>query len=433
MALRSAALPAQPLDSSTIKSSIYGVDKKSIFFKLIDSPMRIGVDAACWSNSRGYGRFARELLKALLELDQKNDYIFFLDPETNRTPDLPGRIVRRIPPVSEVPTRAASAAGRRSIRDIWRMSRSAAKENLDLFFFPSVYTYFPLLGDIKKIVAIHDVIAEQFPDLVFSSRKHRLFWHLKVLAAIRQADVIVSVSEFSKRGIMDYYRLPARRIKVVSEAAGPLFCPLVEDDEFHRKLSQMNLNFSQRFILYVGGIAPHKNLPTLITAYSMLVKHPQYEKMKLILVGDYEKDVFLIDSSLRKQIERLNMTGRVVFAGFVPDQDLVYLYNAASVFVLPSFNEGFGLPALEAMSCGTPVIGSRTTSLPEIVGDAGLFFDPHNPQELLDRLLQVLSNETLREELSRRSLRRAAQYSWRRSAATLSSIFEELNNDAPAA
>lgn len=394
--------------------------------------MRIGVDAACWSNPRGYGRFARELLKALLELDQKNEYVFFLDPETSRFPDLPGRIVRRIPPVSEAPSRAASASGRRSIRDVWRMTRSVAKEKLDIFFFPSVYTYFPLLGKSKKIVAIHDVIAERYPGLVFASKKNRWLWNLKVRAAIRQADVIISVSEFSKQGIVDVYHMPDRRIKVVSEAAGPHFRPLARNEEYRLKLVQMKGGLSPGFILYVGGIAPHKNLPALISAYSMLLKYPQFEKVKLVLAGDYEKDVFLIDSGLREQIERLRLTDRVVLAGFVSDRDLVYLYNAASVFVLPSFCEGFGLPALEAMSCGTPVICSRTTSLPEVVGDAGLFFDPHNPTELLEQLLRVLRNGAFREELSRRSLQRAARYSWAHSAATLFSILEKLNGDAPA-
>jgi glycosyltransferase involved in cell wall biosynthesis len=126
------------------------------------------------------------------------------------------------------------------------------------------------------------------------------------------------------------------------------------------------------------------------------------------------------------------LDNNVIFAGFRSDQDLAYLYNAASVFVLPSLSEGFGLPALEAMACGTPVIGSLTTSLPEVVGDAGLFFDPHDPGELAERLGQVLSDNALREELGRRSFRRAAAFSWQRSAFTLYSIFEELIKDASA-
>jgi len=195
----------------------------------------------------------------------------------------------------------------------------------------------------------------------------------------------------------------------------------------------MALDLPRRFILYVGGIAPHKNLSVLVTAFSMLMNDPGHQDVGLVLVGDYQKDVFLIDDRLADCISRLNLDKKVIFAGFRSDDELAHLYNAATVFVLPSLSEGFGLPALEAMSCGTPVVCSRAASLPEVVGDAGLFFDPHRPDELFERLRRVFDDHALREELSRRSLQRAAAFSWSKSALSLFSVFEELRDDAPAA
>lgn len=388
--------------------------------------MRIGIDATCWSNQRGYGRFTRELLKALLDLDHVNDYVFFLDPHTNTSEDLPKGVVRKVVDTIGIPSRVASASGHRSVTSMWKMNRAVTKDILDIFFFPSVYTYFPILGRVTKIVGIHDIIAEKFPDLVFTNNKHRLFWNLKVWAAIKQSHLIITVSEFSMKGIMEHFRLPENHIRIVSEAADPLFHPIQKKESLNEKLFRFGLNHSIRFILYVGGIAPHKNLSVLVSAYSELIKQPYYKDVKLLLVGDYERDVFLIDHKLKEQINRLNLDKRVIFTGYVPDDELVYLYNAASVFVLPSFCEGFGLPALEAMACGTPVIGSNTTSLPEVVGDAGLFFNPEISQELLDELIQILDDENYRDELGQRSIQRASDFSWSKSAAQLLAIFNEF-------
>jgi glycosyltransferase involved in cell wall biosynthesis len=138
--------------------------------------------------------------------------------------------------------------------------------------------------------------------------------------------------------------------------------------------------------------------------------------VRLVLVGDYENDVFLMDDEIKARMNDPEFRKRVIFTGYIPDDDLNALYNAATVFVLPSFCEGFGLPALEAMSCGTVVIGSDTTSIPEVVGEAGLFFDPNNAGALAAHLHTVLDDDELREELQRRALQRAATYSWLRSA-----------------
>jgi glycosyltransferase involved in cell wall biosynthesis len=369
------------------------------------------------------------MLTPLVKLDEENDYVFFMDSATACMDNFPPNVERIVLNMSQPPAQAASASGRRSISDMFRMGRRITKENLTLFFYPSVYTYFPIFGRVKKIVAIHDVIAEKYPELVFSNRLNRTFWNLKVWFAIKQADLIMTVSEFSKQGIMDHFGMSGDNIQVVSEAADKDFRPIHETILLSDKLAHFNLDIKTRYILYVGGIAPHKNLSTLITAYSKLIEDTNHKDIKLVLVGDYEKDVFLIDNNLKVMLKQRHLTDRVIFTGFVSDEELVYFYNAAIVFVLPSFIEGFGLPAIEAMACGTPVIGSKTTSLPEVVGDAGLFFDPNDPDELLGHMTTIIENDELRKELAQRSLQRSAAFSWSKSASEALSVFEKVGKN----
>jgi len=388
--------------------------------------MRIGVDATCWANPRGYGRFTRNMLRVLLAIDHENHYVFFMDSLAASATDLPDKIEHKIVDLSESPTQAASADGRRSVKDMLKMGLAVSREKLDIFFYPSVYTYYPIFSSAKKIVAIHDVIAEKYPELIFKSRKNRFFWDAKTWLAVRQADLILTVSRFSQQGIAQHFGVPESEIRVVTEGAGDSFYPVKDRGGMAGKLSTHGLDESTRFILYVGGIAPHKNLSVLVRAFSKLMNETGYKKLKLVLVGDYKNDVFLMDEALKKTMNQSAFRERVVFAGYVPDEELNLLYNAAEVFVLPSFCEGFGLPALEAMSCGTVVIGSSTTSVPEVVGDAGLFFDPENEQELTDCLRRVLDDDQIREELGSRSLQRATTFSWEKSASDMLRVIQDL-------
>jgi len=391
--------------------------------------MRIGIDVSCWANKRGYGRFTREMLTALAKQDKENEYVFFMDSVTAELDNFPPNVECIAVNLSQPPAQAASSSGRRSIPDMLRMGWLVSREKLDLFFYPSVYTYFPIFGRVKKIVAIHDVIAEKYPELIFPNRINRTLWNLKVWLAIKQADLIMTVSEFSRQGIIEHFGISGENIRVVSEAAGKDFRPIREPNLLSAKLAPFGLDISTRYILYVGGIAPHKNLSALINAYSGLIKDSRHNDIKLVLVGDYERDVFLVDNKLRALIKKLHLTDNVVFTGFISDEELVCFYNAALVFVLPSFMEGFGLPAAEAIACGTPVIGSKTTALPEVLGDAGLFFDPNKPDELLEHLTIIIENGELRKKLALRSIRRASAFSWQKSAVQVLNVFNNLKSN----
>lgn len=388
--------------------------------------MRIGIDASCWANKRGYGRFTRELLKGLLALDKENEYLLFVDKTTAASEEFPSGAELVVVNIEVSPVQAASADGRRSISDILKFSYRASKEKLDLFFFPSVYTYFPIYGSAKIIVAIHDVIAETYPELVFNSKKHKLFWDMKVWLANRQADLILTVSEYSKQEIIRQFGFSQDFIDVTLEAADERFHPVDDKSKIKSVVAKYGIDPEQRNILYVGGISPHKNLASLLKAFLSISQLPDFSDAFLVLVGDYSDDVFLQDQQLKEEIDKLKSCNKIRLTGFVPDEELVFFYNAATVFVLPSFGEGFGLPALEAMACGIPVIGSETTSLPEVVGEAGLFFNPHDTGMLEDHLKKILADKALRERLGRLGWKRAKTFSWEKSAIQMLSIINKF-------
>ncbi|MBI1747150.1 MAG: glycosyltransferase family 4 protein [Acidobacteria bacterium] len=392
--------------------------------------MRIGVDACCWSNRRGYGRFTRELLSALLEYDTGNQYVALVDAQTAATGDFPKSLNPVIVHTSRQPSQAASTLSHRSARDLLAFTRAAQKQNFDVFFFPSVYSYFPLLRRARVILGIHDVMAEQHPELIFPNKKDRFFWRIKMRAALKSANLIVTVSEHARRGILEQFHWPPARVRVVREAPAKVFAPVQDLARTRSVKLRYGLPAEGRFILYVGGMGPHKNLDTLIRGYATLLQSRRVGNVVMAMVGD-KADVFYSQyPALQETAQKLNLSQSVVFTGFVPDEDLACLYSATELFVLPSHDEGFGLPAVEAMACGAPVAVSASGALPEVVGDAGLLFDPSHNGELHDALSFVLLDQGLQSKMRAKSLQRAAQFSWRQAAQEMKTIFAEVAEKA---
>jgi glycosyltransferase involved in cell wall biosynthesis len=390
--------------------------------------MKIGVDATCWGNKRGFGRFTRELLEALLEIDQANEYLFFIDGDTVESETIPPRVKKIVANTKVSQLKAASADSSRSLKDLWAMSRAVLRHQPDVFFFPAVYSYFPVFNRTKIIVTIHDVIADHHPELIFPNAKSKFFWKLKQNAAIRQADLIATVSEFSKRQIVEYFKLPDARLRIISEGARPIFKALEETPETVETLARYGLTTVEKFLLYVGGISPHKNLATLIEAFEKI--STDQPAVKLVLVGDYKDDPFFSAyPSLKKQVAELKLEEKVIFTGYIPDEDLVHLYNTAQLLVFPSLEEGFGLPAIEAMSCGTPVAASNCGSLPEVLGAAGRFFDPRDAGIMAEVIGQILGDEKTRQTMREKGFARARQFMWKKAAEDTLCIFNELINE----
>jgi glycosyltransferase involved in cell wall biosynthesis len=388
--------------------------------------MRIGVDASCWPNRRGYGRFARELLKAMILLGDTHEYVFFIDSASRPACAFPNGVTVITVPVSVAATQAASSSSHRSLRDMYKMGSTVSKAPLDIFFYPSVYTYFPVFSPVRKIVTIHDVIPEMYPEMVFPNRLARLFWKMKMWAALRQADLVLTVSGYSKQGIRECLKIESEKILVTSEAADPCFRQMPVNGELRQIKKKYGLSAADRYFLYVGGIGPHKNLKTLIASFNLLKQRLNASEQKLLIVGDFERDAFWMDADIQQQAKDDSRVTGIVFSGYVPDDHLAYLYSGAEALILPSFSEGFGLPAVEAMACGTPVIGSETTSLPEIVADAGLFFNPHRPEQLADCMGKIWTTPSLKAELGTIGLRRASSYSWQKAAGVVLQAMQVL-------
>jgi glycosyltransferase involved in cell wall biosynthesis len=385
--------------------------------------MKIGIDGSCLANRRGFGRFTRLLLNALARCASDHDFHVFIDRPSADQVEIPGRVNPIVVDVAEAPARAASAGGRRNWRDLLAMSRAVARSGIDLIYFPATYSFFPVWNVKRIVVTMHDTLPLTHPDLVFPTRAGRIAWRLKEGLAARCSDRIVTVSEASRQAILAWSGWPDQKIRVITEGPGPAFFPRGHEPVAVQVLARHGISAGQRFLLYVGGLSPHKNLPRMIEAFAAGAT----PDVGLVLVGDLG-DVFHTHvPEIRQAIERHGLGNRVILTGFVPDDDLVFLYSRATALVQPSLLEGFGLPAVEAMACGTPVIASRAGSLPEVVGDAGLFFDPTNVSAMAAALRAFLGNPELARRLAGRTATQAAKFAWDRSARALLECFDELD------
>ena len=387
--------------------------------------LRIGIDGGCWSNWRGYGRYTRNLLSALATRDDGNEYLMFMDRESAAANDLPPGFKAVAVELSEAPGTAASADGRRSIVDLLRMSRAVARHRLDAFFFPSVYTYFPLIRSVPTIVAIHDVIAERHPEMIFPNPRAQFFWRAKLALARRQAQMILTVSDHARAGICEQFKLPDRKVRVILEAHDPLFRVMPEARDPAEILTGHGLTPGLRYLIYVGGLSPHKNLKVLVEAFRRIA--PRFPTLRLLLVGNFSGDVFFSAyTELKRQVEQNDLTSQICFTGFVDDASLIELLNRAELLVLPSLEEGFGLPAFEAAACGTPSVVSEVGPAASLLQDAVIAFSPHDVDALTSSLDTVLADPARRQQMAAAALARSAEFSWQRAAAEFSTLLQEV-------
>lgn len=381
------------------------------------------MDATCWANRRGYGRHARALLAAALEMDRRNRYVFFVDSE-QAAAELPsgGEMVRVR--TSAPAVEAARSDGRRRLADVWAMSRAMSDAALDCLLFPTVYTYVPVWSRARKIVVIHDVIPEKFPEHVFPTAAGRWNWRLKSLLARQQADLILTVSEFSRRGIVEFFGEAPERVKVIGEAGDPVF-RVLENPALSGRLRELGIAPLDRLLVFVGGFSPHKNLSRLLDAFETLAA--KHSDLRLMLVGDYKTDAFYsCYEQICERAAKPPLDGRVILTGYLPDEELAGLLNRATALVLPSLLEGFGLPAIEAAACGLPVVATKASPLPELLGSGGLYIDPSDTAGLAAAIDRVLTDPALARNMREQGLRAAAALSWTRAAAELLAVFDQV-------
>ncbi|MDH4131702.1 MAG: glycosyltransferase family 4 protein [Gemmatimonadota bacterium] len=388
--------------------------------------MRIGVDATCWANGRGYGRFTRHLLRAMVALAPDDEFICFLDAESAAGFDLEGPNVRRVVvEMGHAPTTAAAADGYRSPADMLRLTRAVWREKPDLFFSPSVYTYFPLPPGQRAVVTVHDAIAERFPELTLPSARARLFWRLKVGLALRQARLVLTVSDFAASELVEVLGIPRARLRVSGEAPAAAFQPSGDAAEPGRAAAARGVPTGAPWFTYVGGFNPHKHVDALVRAHAA-VSRGRGNPPHLLLVGTIDKDVFHGDQAgIRAAVREAGTEALVHWTGFVPDEELRHLHSGAVALVLPSACEGFGLPAVEAAACGTPVIATTASPLPGLLEGGGIFVKPGDAGEVEAAMRRLLDDAPLRAAMGRIARQKAGELSWDRGAgAALAAIRE---------
>jgi glycosyltransferase involved in cell wall biosynthesis len=268
-----------------------------------------------------------------------------------------------------------------------------------------------------RVVTIHDVIPFIYPET--SSRLDWLIYHFWLPVVISRLDSIITVSEQSKSDLVQYLQVKPEKITVIPEAASPIYQPL-RQTRIENTLLRLGINFP--YILYVGSIEARKNLNTLLEAYDQV--RCWSENWKLVIVGAHRWKY----SSVFSTLERLQLTSSVYFTGYVAEEDLPILYNGASLFIFPSLYEGFGLPVLEALACGTPVVTSNCASLPEVAGEAAILVDPLDVNAIALAIRQVLEEPDLAVSMRLKGIAQAQQFSWEQTAKRTTEVYERLLN-----
>lgn len=377
--------------------------------------MHIAIDGRTIVRNRtGVGMYAERLVQALLLLDQKNTYTLFLfeDDLSLAAPNLTKVMVSRY-----------AGIGPNRFWENFVLPRYLEKNNIDIYFSPAYVL--PLLRRRRKnstsrtrlVVTIHDLVGFIFPETF--TVKMRLWQHLFVGNAVRVADRILADSEATKRDILRFFDLDAGIINVVFPPVGAQFQP-VTDPKILAGIREVH-DLPKQFILYVGTLEPRKNVAGLARAYARLPKNLR-DEYALVLAGApgwYSADIV-------KEIESLQMPDRIRMTGYVDRNILAGLFSMASVFAYLSVYEGFGSPTLEAMACGTPVLSSSSSSLPEAVGNAGILVDPNNIDEISAQLARLLTDKPLRRKLSEAGRKWAQRFSALEAARQVLGIFEDV-------
>jgi alpha-1,3-rhamnosyl/mannosyltransferase len=363
----------------------------------------------------------------MAQVAPRDEFVCFLDRWTRERFDLDLPNVRVVcVDQAASPSRAASARGFRSPFDMMRLSRAVHADRLDAFFCPSVYTYFPLPPGLPAVITIHDAIAERFPRLTLPSARDRLFWRLKVRLAIWQARLILTVSEFSGRELAAVLRIPPGKIRVAGEAPAPVYRPSETKEEVRAVARRFGLPDGARWFIYVGGFNPHKHVDSIARAHAAAARRFSDAPLYLLLVGSADRDVFHHDLETIEAAIAEEGTGELVkWTGFVSDEDLRHLHSGAVALAIPSECEGYGLPAVEAAACGTPVVATTASPLPEILAGGGLFVPPGDVGALIAAFGALLEDEPRRTSMGRRAREQASRLSWRASAGvTMAALLE---------
>jgi glycosyltransferase involved in cell wall biosynthesis len=374
--------------------------------------MKIGIDgrAAKWYRGTGIGTYTYQLISSLNTTDILNEYMLFMPESSNM--DISFNKNFHIKNISE--------GNKSNFWDEVNIPNILMDKDIELYHVPQNGVGLPKEKNCPFIITLHDVIPLRMPETV-GDNYLRIFNH-EMPEIISRCDGIITVSQFSKYDIAKAFNFPLDKIHVTHLAAENIYAPL--DKELCSALIEQNYGITGDYILYVGGFSPRKNIVGLIEAFSKL-KQKYNKDIKLVIAGKQGKSY----SIYKNRTISLGVEDSVLFPGFIPIEHLPHLYNASKLLVYPSFYEGFGLPPVEAMACGVPVITSNVTSIPEVLGDSAILINPHDVDELCSSMHNVLSNDILRESLILKGLVRSSELSWDKTAKdTLLAYSKTINN-----
>ena len=369
----------------------------------------IDVSAAAYQHA-GLARYARSLAYTLVtrHREQHDFGLFYIHGrDANPLPDLHGVATR--------PLATGYKSWRMAVLLGHRLGIGFDRLLPDAELFHATEHLLMPLQNVPTVMTVHDLIYHLFP----AYHRRLNYWYLKTAMPlyVRRANALITISESSKRDLIEHYQVDKDKITVIYEAASPRFRP-----EPAERVAEAKARYGlpDRYILALGTIEPRKNLIRLVDALRMLRR--QDPELTLVIVGSagwLYQDFFL-------HLEKLEEPRSVLLAGYVPDEDLPSLMTGAAAYVLASVYEGFGLPILEAMACGTPVVCSNTSSLPELGADAARYFDPHDVRDMLQAISAVLGDVGLREEMRTQGFEQAARFSWKRAAAETLALYERV-------
>ena len=372
--------------------------------------MRIAIDIhpLNWKEKAGFYRYIYNLVSHLLSMDSSNDYTlfnsfrgFYGDKNIDR------KFIYRF-------------SGRLSVLLLETLSFPVEliMGPVDLFHGPCFFV--PSCLRCKSIVTIHDLMPFRHPE--FSEAKWIVHFKKNIDLSIRRADAIISGSNATKVDLMEYLDVPEEKIVVIYHGVSPAFRPVTDRAHIEEIKAKYGIG-GQPYLLFVGNIEPKKNIETLIHAYVQLRNETIYQ-FPLLIVGKKSEHFYKVWEVVKK----LHVEKEVLFTDGVNDDELPSLYSGAELFVFPSLFEGFGIPVIEAMACGTPVVASHRASIPEVAKDAALFVDPLNRDEIAGAMYQILQNSTLKDQLVEKGLSHSKKFTWEKTARETLKLYERIGH-----
>jgi len=400
----------------------------------------IAIDARMYGATQtGIGNYIFHLMKYLFEIDKKNNYLVFLLPEEYDKFELPNERVKKI----------KVSAKWYGWKEQVIFPFEILKHKIDLIHFPHfnspiLYHWIAPFLKTKTITTIHDLTPYYFPGHKMNSWLRRKGFKLVFSTAVKRSSRVIAVSEYTKKDMIKIFLNTSEKIPPAPFDKGRTFKKKATDkiqviyegvdEQFQvvRDCAKMGVEtrliaslrerykITRPFIFYTGVWRNHKNLVGLIKAFDLIVN--KYKMNYQLVLGGKEDSYY---PEARQTWEKLNLGDRIIRTGFISKEELSLFYNAADIFVIPSFREGFGLIGLEAMACGTPVISSNKTSLPEILEDATVYFDPANCQEMAEKITQVIQDKNLKNNLIQKGFQQIEKYDWKKMAGKTLEMYKE--------